>query len=202
VTLPPAPAPSTAPPEGYTHTVTIRFNPRVLQWVPPVALFLGVRAPVLPLGGCVPGGVPAAWQNAWQALYGGYGEDPNMFDTFHFYPSEKEREQDPEGKRKKDNHPGISVLTLFYLMLFFPTLAVTIAVMVLPFISVKLPPALEQLMPWRWGIVAVANLLTFMFLALQLLVGFSLETRVETPTTRDRPRGRRKRRSRTPPRTS
>jgi hypothetical protein len=46
-------------------------------------------------------------------------------------------------------------------------------------VQVKLPPAVEQLRPWRWAITAGLSLLAFFLLALQLLTGFSLESTVQ-----------------------
>ncbi len=34
-------------------------------------------------------------------------------------------------------------------------------------------------MPWRWGIAAAMNLFVFLFLVLQLLIGYSLESTVK-----------------------
>jgi hypothetical protein len=69
-------------------------------------------------------------------------------------------------------------MTIFYLLLFFPTLLLTVAVLVydLNLVTAKLPPQLDKVLPWRWGIVAVVNLVLLFFLAMQLLAGFSLDS--------------------------
>jgi hypothetical protein len=114
--------------------------------------------------GLYPGGVPAVTQNAWWAAFGVPTIDGDMKSRVPFLDDDK-------------NKPGVNVLTIFYLILFFPVLAVTVASVVLNLVPLKLPPAVEQLLPWRWGIVAAANLILFLFLALQLLLGFSLDNR-------------------------
>jgi hypothetical protein len=55
-------------------------------------------------------------------------------------------------------------------------LPLTIAAIVIDRVPVKLPPAVQKFMPWRWGIVAAVNLIVFLFLGLQLLVGFQMES--------------------------
>jgi hypothetical protein len=73
---------------------------------------------------------------------------------------------------------GGSMLLIFFVLLFFPVLIVTGAVLALPFLPIKLPPALNPILPWRWGIVAAANLVLFLFLGLQSLMSFGLESQV------------------------
>jgi hypothetical protein len=164
-TTPELPPPPSLAPRDYQHTLAASFSPRVLPWIAPACLLLVFVLQFFNWLGVYPGEVPAAWQNAWQAAFGLYSFDPDMKDPYlHFL-------DDPKYK------PAASVLTIFYLLLFFPVLVVTIASIALPFVSIKLPPAVDKLMPWRWGIVAAANLILFLFLALQLLVGFSLENR-------------------------
>jgi hypothetical protein len=138
------------------------FSPRVLPWVAPVCLLLIFFLQFFSWLGLYPGGVPSATQNAWQAAFGPITEDGNL------------RHPAMEDSNAK---PRPSVLTIFYLLLFFPTLAVTIASVVLLFVHVKLPPGVEKILPWRWGIVVAANLVLFFFLILQLLLGFSLDSR-------------------------
>jgi hypothetical protein len=169
---PPAPSTSAAPPEGYTRAPTVWLSPKVLRWVPAVALLLVfiLQLPVFPWVGLYPGGVPGMTQSAWGAAFGSCNPDPDLAPVL---PSMQKTEK-PE-----DNAiPGASWLTIFYLLLFFPTLAVTAAVLVfdLSLIPVKLPPQVDKLLPWRWGIVAAVNLLLLFFLALQLIFGFSLDS--------------------------
>jgi hypothetical protein len=72
--------------------------------------------------------------------------------------------------------PGASVLTIFYLFLFIlVVLPITVGAVVIDRIPVQLPPGIQALLPWKWGIVAAVNLLVFFFLFLQVLLGFNLE---------------------------
>ncbi len=160
----PAPSVSPLPPEGYQHTRTLCFSPKVLPWIAPACLLLVFVLQFFNWVGLYPGGVPADTQNAWQAAFGLYTPDP---DVEPLLPALKD----------KDSQPGVSILTVFYLLLFFPVLAVTVASVVITMIHVKLPPAVEKILPWRWGIVAAANLVLLLFLGLQVLLGFSLDSR-------------------------
>jgi hypothetical protein len=162
--VPPPPAPPPEPSAGYQHTLTVWFSPKVIEWVAPVAVVLVFLFQFFPWLGIYLGGVPVVTQSAWGAAIG-------------FYSS---ADRDLEGKTpvKEEDKPGASWLTVFYLFPFvFIVLPVTVGCMVLKFVNVKLPPAVEQLMPWRWGIVAAANLFVFLFLVLQLFMGFSLESK-------------------------
>jgi hypothetical protein len=160
--VPPSPPPSTAaaPTMGYTKSYTMSFHPEVVRWVPAVAVVLIFILQFLPWVGVYPGGVPAAWQNGWEAAFGSYGEDHDMLDMFQF----------------KDNRPGVNLLLIFYFLPFFVvTLVVTVGVLVVTLKPMKLPGTLEGLLRFRWTLVAGLNLLTFLFLLLQLILGFSIE---------------------------
>ena len=183
-TKPSAPSAAPPPPEGYQHSATMWFSPRVLPWLAPACLLLVFILQFFNWVGLYPGGMSAVTQNAWQAAFGLYTEDGDL---------KQDAMQDKEAK------PGASVLTIFYLLLFFPVLAVTIASAIVDRVPIKIPPAVEKLLPWRWGIVAAVNLILLFFLGLQVLLGFSLDSRYsewvdkevkrdskETPTTQQR----------------
>ncbi len=68
-----------------------------------------------------------------------------------------------------------NALLIAYLLLLLLALLLALASVVLPRLSVTLPPAVRQIMPWRSGIVSGVILLAFLFLFLQLLKGFSEE---------------------------
>jgi hypothetical protein len=163
-TLTPAPKPSLMPAD-YQHALSGSLNPQLLPWIAPVCLLVVFFLQFFDWDGLYPGGEPAVTGNAWRTAFGAYTVDGDLKTLVHF---------DEDDKLK----PGVSILTIFYLLLFFPTLAVTVASVVIAMVSIKqLPPWVNDLLPWRWGIVAAANLLVFLFLALQLLVGFSLDSR-------------------------
>src|SRR5207249_211671 len=91
--------------------------------------------------------------------------------------AEEDKDRAAEDKRI-DDRPGWNVLMIFYLPLLFATLLVTLACLALAFIPpAQLPAAIHPILPWRWGVVAALNLVLLLFLALQMLLGFSLENR-------------------------
>jgi len=179
--LPNYSAPTTIPQAGYTRSCSLPFSPAVLRWVPPVALFLVFVLQFFPWVGIYPGGVAAVTQSAWGAAFGGYSEDPDMKKRFKTYMTDEELEK--ANKRRKDQdkppfedpRPGVSLLTLFYLLLFIPTLVLAIGSIVLLFLKQPLPPVVQQLLPWQWSIHAGLNAVLLLFLILQLLLNFSLE---------------------------
>jgi hypothetical protein len=168
---PAAPSTSAAPPEGYTRALTVWFSPKVLRWVPPVSLLLVFVLLFFSWLGLYPGGVPGVTQNAWQVTGGWYTPDHDLDPVL---PSMQKTD-----KPEDNSIPGPSVLTIFYLLLFFPTLVLTVAVLVydLNVVPVKMPPQLDKVLPWRWGIVAAVNLVLLFFLSLQWVFGFSLDSR-------------------------
>src|SRR5262249_4736781 len=148
-TVPPPPPPALAPlpQEDYQHSAAVWLSPKVLPWIAPVCLLLVFVLQWFDWVGLYPGGVPAATQNAWQAAFGGMTKDGDL-------------KRGPF--KSEEDKPGWSLLTFFYLLpLFFLVLGVTIASTIVGMIPVKLPPAVEKFLPWRWGIVAAANLILF-----------------------------------------
>jgi hypothetical protein len=179
--------------------MTIWFSDRVLKWVPPVAVVVIFILQFWPWVGVYPGGVPAVTQNAWQAGFAGATTDPDMASI---YPGtrEKDRKKSSEGRsesgekdtkkssesrsertsREEVVEPNASWLTLLYLLPFFlVTLIVTLAVAVLPFLSVQLPPQVQQILPWRWAIVTGLNAVLLLFLGLQMVLSFDLESKAD-----------------------
>ena len=150
---------------GYKKSRTIYFSPRILQWLAPAALVLVFILQFFPWVGIYPGGVAAVTQNAWQAAFNSYTPDGDLDEVVK---TEFEKEK-----------MGVSTLTIFYLLLFIPTLLITLACPLLTTFNVKLPGALQGVFPWRWGIAAALNLFVLLFLALQLLAGFSIESIVK-----------------------
>ena len=169
------PYPVTPPPEGYQRKFTIWFSPKVLQYVAPVSVFFIFVLTFFAWTGIYPGGVAAVTQNAWQATFGMYGVDTDVGDPFS--AKEEARGFFFGMGDSKPAAPGLNILLLFYLLLFIPTLLVTAACLALAFVPAsRLPPALYPILPWRWGIVAVLNLSLLLFLGLQMVFGFSMES--------------------------
>jgi len=66
-------------------------------------------------------------------------------------------------------------LLILYLLLLILVLLLAIAAVVLPALTASLPPGAQRLLPWRWGLVAAVALLAYLFLVVQVLVGFRVE---------------------------
>jgi hypothetical protein len=151
-------------PAGYRKTCTLTFSPKWLMWIPLGAVVLIFILQFFSWVGFYPGGVPMVWQSAWGAAFNSV--------------SVPEEAKDEADKHKEEI--GVSVLTIVYVLLFvILALPVTIAAVVFKFMPDKLPAGLRQILPWMWGIVAAVNVLVFFFLALQLLVGFSIESKAK-----------------------
>jgi hypothetical protein len=117
---------------------------------------------------CVcPGGVEAISTNAWGATFNGGTTDHDLKNAPIVGDLLKPDSPNPVG--------GVSVLSIFYLLFFFVALVVTVA-SVVDRVGVKLPPAVQALVPWRWGLVAALNAASFLFLVFQLIPGFAMET--------------------------
>lgn len=170
-TTPPSPKPS-LPPEDYQHTLAMWFSPKVLPWIAPVCLVLVFFLQLFDWDGLYPGGAAAVTGNAWAVAFGAYTVDGDLKSLVPYLQDEKLK-------------AGASVLTIFYLLLFFLTLVVTIASVVIPMIQIPLPPWVDKLLPWRWGLVAALNLILFLFLGLQVLLGFSLDSQYKEWVDKD-----------------
>jgi hypothetical protein len=167
----PAPEPHPAVPEGYHHIRSLRLNPRVLPWVAPVCLVVVFFLLFFPWAGVYPGGVPMITASGWGAVFGGGSADFDLKDT-----PLVGKALEPE-KPAENPFAGASILGIFYVLLFFVVLAVTLASVILERVHVKLPPGIQMAMPWRWGIVAASNLVLLLFLALQVWLGFTMESK-------------------------
>jgi hypothetical protein len=163
----PAPVVPPAPAE-YTRRLSAHFNPLVLQTLAAVAVLGVFVLSFFPWVGLYPGGVPLATQTAWQAAFGSETVDKELKDLPGFRLG-------PEGKGEEA--VGSSGLMILFVLLLIPTLLVTLAAAVWNLVPVALPARLQALKPWRWGIAAALLLFILIFLALQEVSGFNLETR-------------------------
>jgi hypothetical protein len=138
----------------------------VVNWIAPACLALIFLLQVFfPWVGYYWGGHGVFTQGPWFAAVG-------------WYNAEKAWEE-MSGVDIQTARPHFSPLLLFYLLLFLLTLALSIVsavVTVLPPRTVQLPPAVQQILPWRWAIVGGLCVLVFLLLSLQLLAGFSAES--------------------------
>jgi hypothetical protein len=187
---PPPPPPPPLPPGEYTRKATIGFSPKVLQFVPAVAMALIFILQLAPWVGVYFGGYAAVSQNAWGAMIGTTPTEENDLKILFRWTTEGDLKKDlanmKEGKETKLRDvavlayaPSFSFLALCYLLLYFPTAALTVACVVLPLLPVKLPPAVQPLLKWKWALALLLNLLLFSILLLQLALGFGIESAVK-----------------------
>jgi hypothetical protein len=166
VTTGPAPAPAAPARDGYRRTASVVLSPRVLPWVAAGSLFLVFILLFFPWVGRFPGGHAVYTQSGWGAAFGSYSldevyENKAKLPLVHLPPGEG---------------PGFSVMLFFFLLFFLAALALAVAAAALPHLhNVKLPPAAERLLPWRWALAAGVTLVALLFLLSQFLTGFRLE---------------------------
>jgi hypothetical protein len=150
----------------------------VLQFIPPAAVFLIFVLSFFPWVGLYPGGVPEVSQSGWGAAFGGYTADEQV--------GPKWATNKDKSKEQKDLEPSADVPLIFYVLLLIPTLIVTLACLAAGFVGDKLPPAIQPVLTWRWAIVGGLNLFLLGFLAMTLVLGFSLESRLKEEVKEDR----------------
>jgi hypothetical protein len=132
----------------------------VLQWIAPIGVVLIFLFLFFPWVEYAPDGVTGLTQNAWQLAFNG----SSLVDD------------DSKHIKELQEKAGVSVLTIFYLLAFIPTLLLTVASLVLTVAPMKLPPALTKLAEWRWGLATAVHFLTLLFFVLQAFIGFSFES--------------------------
>ena len=191
--------PPSLPTGEYRRRVGLSLNPRVIQWIAPAALVLVFLLQLFfSWVGMYPGGHPVAAQGAWTSAFGYYSSaiDPlwqKLPEVNHAVPAVTLQEKRDDGKLY-DVWPEWNPLMVLYLLLFLAALVVVVVVALLPLITLKLPPIVDQLKPWRWPIAAAVALVPFLVLTLQLLLNFGLESacgatsKPAWPTKSPRPR--------------
>jgi len=166
VSTAPAPPPPPLPgqsPTGHSHERAIPLSPRVLPFIAPVCLALVFLLTFFPWVGYYWSGRGMLTQGAWGALTGFYGT-PDLTEW-----------QTVSGLSIKDAPPGFNLLLLPWLFLFLLALVASVASVVLPYAHVKLPPAVDQVRPYRWGAAGALALLSLLVLLLVAVLGFSME---------------------------
>lgn len=166
----------------YQHSFLIPATEKIIQWVPVGALALVFVLQWFPWVGIYAGNTPLVTQNAYGTALSIVSQDSprtkKFNEEFSPYLAKDKMDEAIEKKEKiPDPKPSFSsgFLMLFYVLLFFPTLMLTVAVAVLPFVKVPLPPAAQQILPWRWAAVAGLNAVVLLFLGLQMILNFGLE---------------------------
>jgi hypothetical protein len=181
----PPPPPPPLPPGEYARKASIWFSPKVLQFVPGVAIVLIFILQLVPWVGVYAGSYAIATQNAWGTAFGPMfgvypAEENDLKGLFRFTREDELKKAKDQKEEISDNRPTTSWLMIFYLLGFFFTGAITIVCVALPFLPLKLPPAVLVLLKWKWALALVFNLLLFFCLLLQLLVGFGMENGIKS----------------------
>jgi hypothetical protein len=181
---PKAPAPAKAPPPlppstgDYQHSRSLSLDPKVLQYVPIVALVLVFLIQTFfPMVGMYPGGYPAHTQGVWYGIWGYYSTNPD----WDKMPAANEKV--PALILDKNGSAGISAPMLFYFFPIFPLALLLTAAAValgLPNLRLKLPDIVDKIKGYRWAIAAGLTLLAFLLLSINVFFGFSLETKVKS----------------------
>ncbi len=76
-----------------------------------------------------------------------------------------------------DEHAGVSVLTIFYLLLLIPCILLIVAAAVVGAARIPVPASLHMVLSFRWIIAGALCLLMFFLLILQLMVWFGAESK-------------------------
>jgi hypothetical protein len=177
---PPPPPPPPLPPGEYTHKSSIWFSPKVIQFIPAAALVLVFFLQLTPWVGFYLGSYAVVSQNAWGAAFASKSPEENDLKGLFRWTTEKAVKDGEEPRVPVVAYPpSWSPLTVLYLLLYFLTAALTLACVVLPFVAVKLPPAVKPFLRWKWAVAFLFNLVLFVLLLLQLALGFGLETSVK-----------------------
>lgn len=169
-TAPPTAAPPPGPPPGYSKAVGFSVSPEIVQWVAPGALVLSFLLTFFSWNGAFPGGYGVYTQGGWGALFGSFSTDPVGEKVFNLDP-----EKPAEGQTRLRDQVHSNLLLLLYLPILMLTAALAVLFTIYPMLSIKLPPNLEQYLPWRMGLVAAISLLLTLLLTVQMLRGFGLE---------------------------
>ena len=188
VKISPPPRPSSASSTEPSESIGCVFDPQILQYVPAAALIFIFVLHFFPWVGVYVGGYEITSQGAWGIAVGATSRiPPDLNDFFEFKTDKQVREQKGwDEKNASGNDPQFSLLTFFYLLpLFFLGLIASVGVVALPYIQTPLPPQIQQILPWRWAIVTGINALLLLFVLLQFLLPFSLESRMASFATSD-----------------
>ena len=166
-TPPPAAINPPPPPSGdYTHTRSLTLRPRAL---PPIITVLVIVLFLLfffPWTGVFPGGYGVYTQSGLYTMFGSRSTDEVGVEAL--------------GDRAIDSNTiGANWLMIFYFLLMLAALVLTLAPFVVTQGTLKLPPALQRIWPWRLGLLGAALVLAFLILLLQTTIGFGIERAVD-----------------------
>jgi hypothetical protein len=154
---------------------TLRLDPRPIHWLPLACFVLIFILSFFPWVRFAPGGYTLFVQSGWQAAFDGGSEEEDLLNREW---AQLASDEDPEEFHKALNVNGFTLLYL--LLISFLTLPAALAAPLLPYLPLKLPPAVKPYLPWRAGAVAVLALAGVFLLSLQMFFGFSAENQVRS----------------------
>jgi hypothetical protein len=157
---------------GYAHMYSIALEPKVVRFIPPVALFLAFVLTFFSWNGLYPAGYSAYTQSAWGAVFGSISRDS--------VADEQWKVGDKLFGDVLEERVHTNWWLVLYLLLLFPTLALAFAGPVVELAKIKLPPNIENL--WQYRPLALGGLavLTLLLLLAQWGSGFGLQNAVNT----------------------
>jgi hypothetical protein len=125
-----------------------------------------------PWTGMYPGGYGVYTQNAFQMMFGWHSSDA---------VGEKVLKMEQE----IHNATPANWAMVFYVLLIVLALALAVAPLAMTRASLRLPPVLHQIWPWRSALIGLAVLLALLLLIFQLWRGFGLDRAVYSLVDRD-----------------
>ncbi len=167
----------------------------MVAWITPLALIPLWLLLFFPWVGVYPGGYGIYTQNAFQAMWGAYSRDQvgekalkSDEETSKFV----QRAIDPHKSPSEDEVKGLNLdqaiqqnkgwgnwLLFPYLLIVLLALPFAAAPLVLEQASIRIPPVLELIWPWRSALLIGGLALAFLILLLELSTSFSLESHVK-----------------------
>jgi hypothetical protein len=165
----PAPAPAASTPSGYARTRSYTLNPRVLAWLTPLSLVAVFLLMFFSWIGMYPSGYGGVTQSGWGVAF-----DVPVVDPTWKTINSKDAEEIEKGV-------GVSAFVIFFALLLIPTLLLSVVttLMHLKVAPLPVPPALETFWPWRPLAIAALTLIAFIFLMLQVVSSFPLESKAK-----------------------
>ena len=147
-------------PQGeYGRKFTLQLKPQWLPYIPAGALIIVFFLTFFSWVGAYPNGLPLYHQNAWQAAFNSVSSD---YDDYVL----------------KGEKASVSLLTLFWLLIFLVLLVISVAVVTVPRWGGKLPPAIRRHWDSRMIIICGVSLFLLFLIIILDLTRFPLEDKL------------------------
>lgn len=158
--------------DGPTAFHSLAIQPRVLSWIPAIAMFFLFVLSFFSWVGAYPAGYAAYTQNAWRALFASFGKDLVAEDVFKLETKLKE------------------VITTDWLMLLYlPLLLLGLLLAwigpIRDLLKLKLPPVVERIWLYRPALLAVVAVFSLLIVSFQWTRTFGIERAITEIATKD-----------------